>query len=292
MDVEVHSSMASRQYPQVGAVPPRRADWKRRTLDEIVHFYLTNGYVDIPEEEVEMGDMEHWFPRHAEDFPPVVTKVLYAAASGFMNDYQATASEQVRAQRLLMQCSPEQCSWAADAVWYLLDAGSYAHIYDATVLPNVVDELKKSEVNRHLVRFLLTRTDIDQVRAVPTHNHTRACKAPRFLHTTRQKGRARSENRMVLKGLHRRSPSQVLSEHGLPGSPSKTTIREHLHLKAPDDCLLFYGVAAPVNSSIRSLYASNASLPRERGLKTASGRPAGSSSSSSVEKKQKGDLDM
>ena len=97
---------------------------------------------------------------------------------------------------------------------------------------------------------------------------------------------------MVLKGLHRRSPSQVLSEHGLPGSPSKTTIREHLHRTAPDDCMFFYGVEAPVKYDIRSLYASNASLPRERGLKTASGRQAGSSSSSSAENKQKGDLDM
>ena len=78
----------------------------------------------------------------------------------------------------------------------------------------------------------------------------------------------------------------------LAGPSPKTTIREHLHLKAPDDCLLFYGVEAPVKYDIRSLYASNASLPRERGLKTASGRPAGSSSSSSAEKKQKGDLDM
>ena len=61
---------------------------------------------------------------------------------------------------------------------------------------------------------------------------------------------------MVLKGLHRRSPSQVLSEHGLPGSPSKTTIREHLHRTAPDDCMFFYGVEAPVKYDIRSLYVS------------------------------------
>jgi len=151
-----------------------------------------------------MADMGELFPRHAEIFPHVVTKVLKAAASGMMNDYQATASEQVSSVRLLMQCSPGQCSWAADAVKYLLEAGSYAHIYDLTVLPNVVDELKKSEVNRDLVCLLLTHTNIDQ----------------------------------------------VLLEHGLPGSPPMTTIREHLHLTVPNDCKFFYGVEAPVKYDI------------------------------------------
>jgi|TARA_B110001469_G_scaffold120892_1_gene129838 hypothetical protein len=44
--------------------------------------------------------------------------------------------------------------------------GSYS---DSTVLlNNVVDELKKAEVNRELVRWLLTRTDIDQMRSAHT----------------------------------------------------------------------------------------------------------------------------
>lgn len=179
--------MASRDYPEllppprgdtkVGAVPPRRADWCR-TIAEPGRCYLADESVAIPESEVVMADMEQTFPRHTEILGTAVTKVLNAAASGTMNDYQATASEQVHALRLLMQCSPLQCSWAADAVMYLLEAGSYAHIYDSTVLPNVIDELKNSEVNRDLVRLLLTRTDIDQVRAVPQH-HTRTCQAPR-----------------------------------------------------------------------------------------------------------------
>lgn len=87
-------------------------------------------------------------------------------------------------------------SWAADAVNYLLEAGCFGDTYrcsDSTVLPNVVDELKKVEVNRELVRWLLTRTDIDQVRAVLTQSRPRTCQAPRLLHTTRHKGRARSD---------------------------------------------------------------------------------------------------
>ena len=274
-----------------------------------------------------MADTEQMFPRQLEIFDPVVTKVLNAAASGMMNDYQATASEQVHAQRLLMQCSPEQCSWAADAVEYLLEAGSYAHIYDSTVLPNVVDELKNSEVNRDLVRLLLTRTDIDQVRACSaTESHTNLPSTSTPAHYPTEGARSKRQ-RMVLKSPRRRSSSQVLSEHGLPGSPPKTSIREHLHLTAPDDCMFFYGVEAPVKYDIEgrpilpadltdferamcvvpegrgdpgdagkaigpqetAAQRLNETLPRERGLKTASGRPVGSSSSSSAEKRQKGD---
>ena len=40
--------------------------------------------------------------------------------------------------------------------------------FDRPVLNNVVDELKKAEVNRELVRWLLTRTDIDQMRSAHT----------------------------------------------------------------------------------------------------------------------------
>ena len=32
--------------------------------------------------------------------------------------------------------------------------------------------------------------------------------------------------------------------------PPKTTIREHLHLTAPDDCMHFYGVEAPLKYDI------------------------------------------
>jgi hypothetical protein len=67
--------------------------------------------------------------RHAQLLQTVVTTVLNAAASGFMTRDQAHASEQVNAVRLLTQCSPEQCSWAADAVGYLLEAGRFADIY-------------------------------------------------------------------------------------------------------------------------------------------------------------------
>jgi len=266
-------------------MPPRRAQW-RRTLAEPARWYLADESDAIPEEEVDVADMDEMFPRHAELFHPVVAKVLNAAASGIMNDHQAHASEQVNALRLLMQCSLEKCSWAADAVNYLLEAGCFGDTYrcsDSTVLPNVVDELKKVEVNRELVRWFLTRTDIDQ----------------------------------------------VLSEHGLPGSPPKTTIREHLHLTAPDDCMHFYGVEAPVKYDIegRPILPSDLTnferamcvVPQGRGdprdagkaigpqetaaqrlnetlpfltTPSASGRPVGSSSASSAEKRQKGDPAM
>ena len=42
-----------------------------------------------------------------------------------MNDYEPLPQEQVSALRLLMQTSKEHCSWAADAVDYLGQAGCY-----------------------------------------------------------------------------------------------------------------------------------------------------------------------
>ena len=54
-----------------------------------------------------------------------VSKVLGAATSGYMNDFEALPQEQVSALRLLMQTSEEACSWADDAVEYLVRAGCY-----------------------------------------------------------------------------------------------------------------------------------------------------------------------
>jgi hypothetical protein len=99
-----------------------RLSWRRTAGGE---YYLADGSSAIAADRVEQGGMDHLFPRHAELFPEVVTTVLRAASSGFMNHYEAAASDQVRALCHLMASPPAYCSWAADAVEYLKEAGCY-----------------------------------------------------------------------------------------------------------------------------------------------------------------------
>jgi len=184
---------------RLGVLPPRRAFW-RRTIAAPVRTYLCDESNAIPADKVQKDNIEALFPGHAELFDPVVAQVLGAAASGFMNDWEALPQEQVKALRLLMQSTPAQCSWAADAVEFLISAGCYAD--DSLTLPCVVEVLKNTECDKALVQKLLTRTNVDK----------------------------------------------VLSKHGIPRAPSRTTIREHLHRIAPSDLKYMYGLGAPAEA--------------------------------------------
>ena len=157
--------------PRLGVLPPQGAVW-RRTRTEPVLFYLCDKSNAIPANKVQKEDMEARFPGRAELFDPVVAQVLDAAASGFMNHFEVLPQDQVKALRLLMNNSHAHCSWAADAVEHLLEAGCYAD--DNLTLPCVVEELKKAEYDKGLVQSLLTHTNVDKVCALPGQGHTRA----------------------------------------------------------------------------------------------------------------------
>ena len=146
--------------PRFGILPPRRAFWRRTAGGD---YFLADELNAIPADRVQKDDLEQLFPGHAELFTDVVTTVLRAASSGCMNDWEAVASEQVAALRLLIDCSPAECSWAADAVEYLVQAGCYAD--DNSTMPCVVEELKKPEYDRTLIGKMLTRTNVDRVRS-------------------------------------------------------------------------------------------------------------------------------
>ena len=104
--------------------PPRGATW-RRTNSDPPQFFIANEFNAIAAANVRRDDLDELFPGHAELFDSVVSKVLGAANSGYMNDYEALPQEQVSALRLLMQTSKELCSWADDAVEYLIQSGCY-----------------------------------------------------------------------------------------------------------------------------------------------------------------------
>jgi hypothetical protein len=139
--------------------PVRGAQWRRTATGE---FFVADDDNAIPAADVQMEDVNVLFPGHADLFPPVVATVLAAAASGFMNDYEALPQEQVDALRLLIACPRGVCPWASDAVDFLINADCYAD--DTEGLPAVVEELKKGEYKEELVRELLCRTDVDRVR--------------------------------------------------------------------------------------------------------------------------------
>ena len=165
---------------RLGVLPPRRACW-RRTIATPVRFFLCDESNAIPADKVQKEDIEALFPKHAELFDSVVALVLGAAASGFMNDLEALPQEQVKALRLLMQSTPAQCSWAADAVEFLISAGCYAD--DSLTLPCVVEVLKNTECDKALVRKLLTRTNVDKVRRLRGHGRARAHGSPSPAHS-------------------------------------------------------------------------------------------------------------
>ena len=104
--------------------PPRGATW-RRTIEEPPQFFVANEFNAIAAANVRHDDLDELFPGHAVLYDPIVSKVLGAATSGYMNDFEALPQEQVSALRLLMQTSEETCSWADDAVEYLVRAGCY-----------------------------------------------------------------------------------------------------------------------------------------------------------------------
>ena len=81
--------------------PPRGATW-RRTNSDPPQFFIANEFNAIAAANVRRDDLDELFPGHAELFDSVVSKVLGAANSGYMNDYEALPQEQVSALRLLM----------------------------------------------------------------------------------------------------------------------------------------------------------------------------------------------
>lgn len=158
-----------------GVMPPRRLFW-RRTWATPERTFLCDGSNAIPADKVQKDDIEDLFPRHAQLFDPVVALVLGAAASGFMNDFEAIAQEQVKALRLLLKSTPAQCSWAEDAVEFLINAGCYAD--DSHTLPCVVEVLKNAECDKVLVRKLITRTNVDKVRRLHGHGRPTSTRIP------------------------------------------------------------------------------------------------------------------
>ena len=141
-----------------GVMPPRFASW-RRTADGA--FFLANDVNAIPAAKVEMANIDELFPGHAEIFGEAVSGVLYAASSGFINDWEAHSSEQVFALRAMMLSPHSKCEWAADALKYLLDAGCFAD--DNSSTPCVIEELKMPRPDKELIAVLLARTNIDRV---------------------------------------------------------------------------------------------------------------------------------
>ena len=114
--------------PSCGEPPFRRLVWRKSLQGD---FFLADGSSAIPAAEVDQDDdagIELMFPLSKELYSEEVTLVLRAASSGYMNHYAAPAHVQVRVLRTLMDSPPDFCSWAAEAVEYLKEAGCYAGV--------------------------------------------------------------------------------------------------------------------------------------------------------------------
>ena len=109
--------------PIFGKCPIHWASWRKNAAGAC---FLATDFSAIPADKVPKDDLDDLFPGHEDFFPQVVSKVLQAASgAGVMNHYEALPQEQVSALRLLMQASKETCSWAAEAVDYLVQTGCY-----------------------------------------------------------------------------------------------------------------------------------------------------------------------